>query len=691
LVGAEVERRRRVVCYLAAAFGAITGLAVVQLVVVGGPLATCIVNAVAIVGYGVVFWLARREISINLQAGMLLANMLLLVTASALTLNDLGEIGASLMFQALTPLVAAATVRVRGTLITTLSAVALILLAISLQLRSDLPPALVWRALGSSMFFVVVAGVVAILAAAAAGRSMHEQIEREEAAAQARAAAVAAEQRFRIMADQVSDLVSVHDEQARFTFASASYRHILDLEPAGLIGRTAPELWHPDDRLSVQSAFHASLEGQARELVSRMASKDGTSRTFHVRMVRVDLDGLAHVAIAARDITQLQRLTAEIEGTRRMDALGRLASGVAHDFNNLLSIVRSCASVIRGQLPAEHGSQRELGIIDDAVQQASTLTGQLLSFARSQVLPGGRTAPSAAITQLAPLLQRALGEHVRLELEASRSRWETQLGGGQVEQIIMNLAVNARDAMPNGGRLRLCLSDCRLTPGQVPKLRAGEYILVEVSDTGTGMTPEVQVHVFEPFFSTKSARGGMGLGLATSFGLARQVGGTLSVESKLGAGSTFRLYLPRAPEAPGQTPQEYASQPSAGDETLRVLVVDDDERVGELTARLLETYGHRAVTAGSAKAALERAKSGLFDTILTDVVLGRDDGLDVLAQLRSLQPHASAIVMSGFMPSPERLAALRETGVVFLPKPFSGASLQAAIRNHPSGGCTPAA
>jgi two-component system cell cycle sensor histidine kinase/response regulator CckA len=256
---------------------------------------------------------------------------------------------------------------------------------------------------------------------------------------------------------------------------------------------------------------------------------------------------------------------------------------------------------------------------------------------------------------------------------------------------VMNLGVNARDAIPEGGRLRVRVSDCQLAAGQVPKLPEGEYVLVEVSDTGTGIAPEVQAHIFEPFFSTKSAKGGTGLGLATSFGLASQIGGTLTLESALGEGSTFRLYLPRAPETPTQRQSEPGPAPVASETLLSVLVIDDSPRICELTARLLEMHGYRAVSAGSAELALERARNDRFDAIVTDVVLGRDDGLDVLAQLRSLQPQAGAIVMSGFTPSPERLDALRESGVLFLAKPFSSASLRAAIHDARAGQGAPAA
>jgi CheY-like chemotaxis protein len=319
-----------------------------------------------------------------------------------------------------------------------------------------------------------------------------------------------------------------------------------------------------------------------------------------------------------------------------------------------------------------------LKIIDDAVLQAAALTTQLLSFARRQVLPRGRTAPSQTLLHLAPLLERMLGSQISLEVDAKHSDWAAAMSAGQIEQIIMNLAANARDAMPQGGRLKIRVYDRALGAEEVPHLGAGDHIVVEVSDTGTGMSKEVCAQIFEPFYTTKGPGRGTGLGLATSFGIARQVGGTLTVESTPDVGSSFRLFLPRTaqPVSPDSEPLR-AQRESA--RKLKVLVLDDEPRICELVARLLELAGHEAVTAQSSELALTRAAEQSFDAILTDVVLGREDGLDVLAQLRKLQPQASAVVMSGVSPSPERLIALRETGIGFLPKPFSLEALVGAL------------
>ncbi|HEX6239617.1 MAG TPA: ATP-binding protein, partial [Polyangiales bacterium] len=352
------------------------------------------------------------------------------------------------------------------------------------------------------------------------------------------------------------------------------------------------------------------------------------------------------------------------------------------DFNNLLSVIGSCAEMLRLRHPQDERSARDLGVVDDAVRQAAQLTGQLLSFARRQVLPGGHAAPGSAVQRLAPLLERALGPHIDLLLDADASRWMTPLAEGQLEQIVMNLAVNARDAMPQGGKLSVRVHDRELPAGEVSDLAPGQYVVIEVTDTGTGMTPEVCSRIFEPFYTTKGPGRGTGLGLATCFGLARQVGGTLTVESRVGEGSTFRLHVPRKVS---MTMQPVAPElPRADRRGLSVLVADDEQRICELVARMLELMGHQAVTATSGADALKQAGERGFDLILSDVMMGGDDGLDLLEHLRRVRPDARLAVMSGFSPSPERLSAMRETGIGFLAKPFSYEALRELVERRGS-------
>jgi PAS domain S-box-containing protein len=682
LLAVDLARRRLVVQGVAGALAVLSLCSILMMLPLHVPALTLASSVGAFLGFCAVFWLARRLPPSPWAGPLLLGTMQIQHVSSALSLADVVHVADTIMYSGMIPLIAAVSVRVRGTVLATLAAFTGLCIVIGAQLQRGLPAEVVMRALGAPLFFVLMAGVVGTWTALAAERSLREQSADEAAKAEAQAAAEAAEQRFRVIADQVSDLVAVLDRKGDYTFASASYTHILSREPATLLGQSSRELLHPDDFDASAQAFQAALHAQPSEVVSRLRTADGSYRTFHLRMtgVAVDLsDVREHVAVTARDITLLQSSAAAAEAARRMDALGRLAGGVAHDFNNLLAVMGGCSAIVGASLPSDHRSQADLKVIDDAVRQAAALTGHLLSFARRQVLTGGQTTPSDALLEMAPLLQRAVGAHVSLEIDVSESTWTTAIHSGQLEQIVMNLAVNARDAMPEGGHLRIRVIDRALGAGEVAALAAGDHILVEVGDDGIGMAPEVYARIFEPFYTTKQPGRGTGLGLATSFGAARQVGGTLTVESELGVGTTMRLYMPRAAELSTQAPVLPARAQQPRTEHLKVLVVDDEPRICELVARWLESAGHHVLTASSSEGALANARTEVFDAIVTDVILNREDGLDVLEELRRLQPRAKAVVMSGFAPSPDRLAALRETGIGFLPKPFSLPDLLQAL------------
>jgi PAS domain S-box-containing protein len=654
-------------------------LAVAHMGSVHASLPIILVTVAATAGYAAAFWLANAREGTWHAAGLLVCVMQAQYFVGALTLTVPSEMGSTIMFSGMIPLIAAATLELPGVVLASgLASLGVCsLFVVKVWLGGDF--ALESRALGAPLFFVLFASVVGVFSSITERRSMREQLLRERSALEARAAAEAAEQRLRLITDQVSDLVGILDERGAYLFASASYESILGLSPSMLVGRRPPDIIHPEDRASVEHTFREALKGHSREVVARLRGQNGQYRTFHLKMLGVRTDGLRQVAVASRDITELQALTAELEAARRMDALGRLAGGVAHDFNNLLAVIGSCASMVRSGLSSHNEASRDLSIIEDAVQKAAVLTGQLLSFARRQVLPGGQAASSRTIHELEPLLQRAMGGHVRLQLDLEGSRWDAQLSAGALEQIVMNLAVNARDAMSGVGNLTVRALDRALSDSEVPDLQAGDYVVIEVGDTGPGIDPAIRSRIFEPFFTTKQPGKGTGLGLSTSFGVARQVGGTLTVDSIPGEGAMFRVYLPRAKggEQAKEPPREAeAARASSG---LSVLVIDDEARIRELIARLLEMAGHRAVTAACAAEALELAQRQAFDDILVDVVLGHEDGLDLLARLRELQPRAKCIVMSGYSPSPQRLSALRETGVEFLAKPFAVGALLRAV------------
>ncbi|MFT3923827.1 MAG: ATP-binding protein [Myxococcales bacterium] len=683
LLVAQQARRRMFVREVSALLGALSVLANVQMVVLGAPRSTIVVSVVSIAGYLLAHLLAKRSGDWYASAVML-TTMLAQHWTSALTVLELSEASNTIMFSGIIPLIAAATLNLQGTIMASVCTVLAIPLLLFARISQGADATLAARALGAPLFFALLGAVAGISSALAERRSMRQQLEGARAASEAQAAAAAAERRFRLVADQVSDLVAVLDSKGRHTFVSASYERILGISPAELTDKAAPWLLHAEDREAAGKAFREALQGQAREVVARLRSKEGTYRTFHLRMLGVQIDDQRLVAITSRDITDLQALSAELEAVRRMDALGRLAGGVAHDFNNLLAVIGSCASMLRSQIPSQQRGQRDLQIIDDAVQKAALLTGQLLSFARRQVLPEGYTAPAKVIRDLEPLLSRAVGQSIRLSLDTSGSVWHAQLSTGALEQIIMNLAVNARDAMAEGGRLHVRVSDRQIATSEVADLQAGEHIVIEVADTGSGIDPDVKSRIFEPFFTTKAAGKGTGLGLSTSFGVARQVGGTLTVDSAPGEGSTFRVYLPRAADLPQRKP-EYIANTSSTAQGRTVLVVDDEERIRELIARLLEMAGHRVVTAANASQAITAAEKQPFDTMLVDIVLGSDDELDAVGRLREMQARAHFVVMSGYSPSPSRLSALRDTGIDFLAKPFAvGSLLRVVAPNGPT-------
>jgi PAS domain S-box-containing protein len=677
LAEVDAERRRLVVRNVAAAFFALSLFVVLQMRLATPPPGLLAVNIGAALGFGGAFLIAGPLRRGTWAAVTFLVTMQLQHVGSALPLRDLSEVSSTVMFTGLIPLLAAATLAARGTLLASLMSLCAVSGVFSLQYARGQAPEAVGRALGPPLFFVLVSAVVAFLTVRANRAALRAQLDQEQARAQAEAAAIAAEERFRVVADQVSDLVAVLNARGDHIFASASYQPILQRAPAELRGQPALPLVHEAERAAVGEAFASALARQPRELVARLSACDGSFRSFHLRLVGVEIDGETHVAMTAHDVTALEAHNREREADLRMDALARLAGGVAHDFNNLLSVISSCAAMVERKLAHDARALEDLRIIDDSVARAAGLTGQLLAFARRQVLTPGRTTPSTEIAELSPLLSRAVGASVQLTLDLADSRWSSVLSRSQLEQILMNLAINARDAMAQGGRLHISARDRLIDAGEVAELAAGEYIEVAVEDSGSGMSREVAARIFEPFFTTKAAGRGTGLGLATSFGIARQAGGTLSVISQPGRGASFSLLVPRLVErrkAPSVS--ELQPLPAAG---LAVLVVDDEVRIAELVARMLELAGHRARIAGSAAEALAIAAEVRFDAIFSDVVLGQDDGLDLLSQLRLSCPQARTIAVSGFAPSPDKLSALQQTGIGYLEKPFTLDALLRAL------------
>lgn len=350
-------------------------------------------------------------------------------------------------------------------------------------------------------------------------------------------------------------------------------------------------------------------------------------------------------------------LRARTEGAERrresqkLEALGQLAGGVAHDFNNLLMAIMGHASFVREALPPESPVQDDVQQIERAAQRAAELTRQLLAFSRRQVLQPVPLDLNQAVTDTMRMLRRVLGERITVAFGLDPSLGITRADVAQVEQVIVNLVVNARDAMPNGGTLTVDTANVDLppnTPGQHLEAMPGAYVMLAFTDTGGGMTPEVQERIFDPFFTTKEVGRGTGLGLSTVYGIVKQSGGSVSVYSEPGRGSTFKVYLPRLVDAEPEIARTPAEKASPGTETI--LLVEDDDTVRALARRTLQARGYTVLAARDGAEALRLADEhpGSLDLLLTDVVLPSVTGPELAEQLRRRRPDIRILFMSGF-------------------------------------------
>jgi signal transduction histidine kinase/CheY-like chemotaxis protein len=409
---------------------------------------------------------------------------------------------------------------------------------------------------------------------------------------------------------------------------------------------------------------------------------------------RAPLDGvdLSAWASAAGEIAQCierKRVEEALHGSedqirhlQKMEAVGRLAGGIAHDFNNLLTVITGYSQLLLGTLPVGDPMRRGVDLIQTTAQRAAGLTRQLLAFSRKQVLAPTVLDLNEVVPGMAAMLQRLIGETIELEFRPGQELGSVKVDLGQLEQVIVNLVVNARDAMPKGGRITLETANVELREDHARRhigVTTGSYAMLTVTDTGTGMDPETQSHIFEPFFTTKEPGQGTGLGLATVYGIVRQSGGSISVDSEPGEGSTFTIYLPRVQEAPEK--REAASLPPArGSETL--LVVEDENEVRVLVQKILEDYGYIVLSAGTIAEALRIAErhAGPIHLLVTDMVMPQMSGSELAECLRSLRPEVAALYMSGYTDHAIVNDGRSGHGAPFIQKPFTPDALARKVR-----------
>jgi PAS domain S-box-containing protein len=393
---------------------------------------------------------------------------------------------------------------------------------------------------------------------------------------------------------------------------------------------------------------------------------------------------VSHFVKVARDVTYEVDLEARFQQAQKMEAVGRLAGGVAHDFNNILTIISGYSEILAEELGRSGAWREELGAIIDAAARAGTLTGQLLTFSRKQKLEPQVTDLNSVVRGIEQMLRRLIGEDISFSMELETPLGSIFVDRGQIEQVILNLAVNARDAMPKGGRLHLRTWRVALNQalqGAHPDAAPGEYAILEVSDTGTGMTEEVKAHLFEPFFTTKPEHKGTGLGLATVYGIVAQSAGFIEVSSRLGEGTRFQIYFPVTQEAAARQksgPAGFAAW--WGNE--KVLLVEDDAAIRKLLIRSLRERGFTVTEAPNAGKALEifRAQPASFQLLLTDVVMPDSSGPELAEILRREQPGLRVLFISGYTANETVEYGVMGSEINLLQKPFTMQELARRVR-----------
>jgi len=431
--------------------------------------------------------------------------------------------------------------------------------------------------------------------------------------------------------------------------------------------------------------------GERMRLESAHSRPDGSVVQLDtiVSPVIVDTTVVGSV-VSARDVTGERRLKQEkhdlaeqLRQAQKMDAIGRLAGGIAHDFNNLLTIICSYSSFVDEGLAERDPLKADVREIIDASNRATTLIRQLLAFSRKQVLEPRVLDLNAVVLGLEKMLARLIGEHIELRIRLAPELGRVSADPSQLEQILMNLAINARDAMPNGGRLSVATVEREVVPkgeGSVPGIVPGAYVVLTVRDTGVGMSPEVRERVFEPFYTTKDPGQGTGLGLATVYGIVKQSGGEIRVDSTAGLGTVFDIYLPRADEEPPEEQAAAAPSELRGSETL--LLVEDERSVRELATRVLTEAGYHVIPASNgieALAAVERHR-GAIHLVVSDVVMPQMGGKELSDRLSSRAHATRVLFMSGYTDDAIARHGVLEEGTHLLSKPFTGATLLRKVR-----------
>jgi len=475
--------------------------------------------------------------------------------------------------------------------------------------------------------------------------------------------------------------IQIIDREWRYVYMNAAACEHSRRQPGELIGRTMHEAYPGIEKTPLFSQLERCLEdGAPSAMVNEFSYPDGVTRSFELHIEPCDVG----VVVLSIDVTEGRKLEAQLRHSQKMEAVGRLAGSVAHDFNNLLSVILGYSSMLLADLKPVDPIRPDIDMIRAAGEKAAALTRQLLAFSRQQVLSPRVLDLNEIVQDSERMLRRLLGEDIELVMLYQRNLSPVRVDPGQIDQVVMNLALNARDAMPTGGKLTIETREVELDASYTADhfdVTPGPHVMLAVSDTGIGMDRETQTRIFEPFFTTKDVGKGTGLGLSTVFGIVRQSGGNIWVYSEVGGGTTFKVYLPRAPN--GHEPEAPAFvEPVTLRGTETILLVEDQDEVRRVAQEILSRHGYHVIAsqnAGEALLSCERHPRTIH-LLLTDVVMPQMSGRELAERLAKVRPDMKVLYMSGYTDNAIVHHGILDSGIAFVQKPLVPEMLARRVR-----------
>jgi two-component system cell cycle sensor histidine kinase/response regulator CckA len=494
------------------------------------------------------------------------------------------------------------------------------------------------------------------------------------------------EERYRDLVENAHDIIYTQDLEGNYTSINSAVERVTGYTREEALGMNVSQVAAPEYLEKARRMIAKKLAGgRITTYEVEIIAKDGRRVTVELNTSLIIQDGVpVGVQGIARDVTERRELEEQLRQAQKMEAVGRLAGGVAHDFNNLLTVINGYSDITIGRLPTEDPLRSHVEEVRKAGERAAGLTRQLLAFSRKQVLRPEVIDLNEVVRETEKMLRRLIGEDIVLRVALGPELGSVKADPGQVEQVLMNLAVNARDAMPRGGKLTIGTENVNLDEGYAAhhvSVAPGHYVMLAVSDTGAGMDEETRARIFEPFFTTKEKGKGTGLGLSTVYGIVKQSGGHIWVYSEVGRGTTFKIYLPRVDAgAREHRPAAESAEGLTGTETI--LLAEDDEMVRNMTRIILSDYGYRVLAAenGAAAISIFESTEEPIHLLLTDVVMPGISGRELADRLTRLRPETKVLYMSGYTDDAIVHHGVLEEGVNFLQKPFTPDALACKVR-----------